>query len=319
MRAHRLVLLTLLSALLGAASGLAVAHAEVIERVVAVVNDDAIFLSELRQKAAPVVRRAMQAPTESQRMAAVQQIYQQLLDTMIDERLILQAAEQEDVSVTTAEVNEAVGNVRTQSGLSEADFWEAVRGQGFSESAYRSDVRRQLLRLKMLNQRVRGRVNITEDDVRRRYEESAVRARRESTFEACYVRYALPASAGPTAVRDATRQAERARDSLRSAEDFEDAGGSCTGRISEGDLAPELGEALAVLEEGQVSPAVLTDGAVFLLLLRNRQMASEALPAYESIRMDLYREMVQEAMARQEALYLDELRRRAVVVRRLEN
>jgi hypothetical protein len=35
--------------------------------------------------------------------------------------------------------------------------------------------------------------------------------------------------------------------------------------------------------------------------------------------MDLYREMVQEAMARQEALYLDELRRRAVVVRRLEN
>ena len=46
------------------------AKAEVIERVVAVVNEKAIFLSELRRRAAPFLDRIMQAPSQAQQMAA---------------------------------------------------------------------------------------------------------------------------------------------------------------------------------------------------------------------------------------------------------
>ncbi len=300
-----------------------VSHAELIERVVAVVNDDAIFLSELRQKAAPFLQRAMSMPP-AQRMQAIQQIYVQLLDRMIDERLILQIADEENVSVSTREVSDAINNVRAQSNLDEADFWEAVRGQGFSPAQYRRDVRQQLLRLKVLNQRVRNRVNITEEDVRRRYDEMAVRARRESTFQAEYIRLPLPANASATEIHQAMREAEEIRAQIDSVSDFEAAraeyGGGETGSISERDLAPELGTALLTLEDGAISAPVRSESAnaIFIFYLLERELAAEALPSYQDVRMDIYREMMQEQMSRQEELFLTELRRRADIERRLE-
>jgi peptidyl-prolyl cis-trans isomerase SurA len=319
---RRLATIVLLSICLSVVS-VSVSHAELIERVVAVVNDDAIFLSDLRQKAAPFLQRAMSMPA-AQRMQAIEQIYTQLLDRMIDERLILQVAEEENVSVSTREVNEAVDNVRTQSGLNETDFWEAVRGQGFTPAQYRRDVRQQLLRLKVLNQRVRNRVNITEEDVRHRYDEMAVRARRESTFQAEYIRLPLSADASATEIHQAMREAEEIRSQIDSVSDFEAAraeyGGGETGNISERDLAPELGAVLLTLEDGEISAPVRSESAnaIFIFYLLERELAAEALPAYQDVRMDIYREMMQEQMGRQEELFLAELRRRADIERRLE-
>ena len=48
------------------------ASAEIIERVVATVNDDAIFLSELRRRAAPFLERVVTGASESERPAAHQ-------------------------------------------------------------------------------------------------------------------------------------------------------------------------------------------------------------------------------------------------------
>lgn len=320
---RRLLVAALVSTLLSIGT-VSVSRAEVIERVVAVVNDDAIFLSELRQKAAPFVRRAMQAPTDAQRMEAIRQIYTQLLDRMIDERLILQVADEENISVSSTEVSQAIENVRTQSGLNEQEFWEAVRGQGFTPAQYRRDVRQQLLRLKVLNERARSRVNITEQDVRRRYDEMAVRARREATFEADYIRLPLAATASATEIHQAMRDAEDIRAAIETESDFraarEEHGGGATGNISESDIAPELAQALLQLEEGEISDPVRSEStnAIFIFFLRERDLASGALPAYEDVRMDVYREMMQEAMTRQEGLFLEELRRRAVIDRRLE-
>lgn len=297
------------------------AHAEIVERVVAVVNDEAIWLSELRLKASPFIRRAMQAPTQAQRLEAVTQIYRDVLDRMIDERLILQVAAEEQVRVQQREVEEAIDNVRNQSGLSDADFWRAVRAQGFTEEQYRSDVRRQLMRLKVINLRVRGRVNITEEDVRRRYDESAVRARRESTFEANYIRLPLPEGANATQIHAAMDEAQRIRSSIVDDTDFalamDEHGGGSTQRISEHDLAPELAEALLALDEHEISQPVRTENAIFIFQLEDRDQAASDLPNYEASRMTIYREMMQEAMSRQEGLFVDELRRRAQIDRRL--
>jgi peptidyl-prolyl cis-trans isomerase SurA len=320
-RTRKLLALTALAGVLCVAGSRAKA-AEVIERVVAVVNDDAIFLSDLRQKAAPFLSRAMNAPTEAERMSAVRTIYTQLLERMIDERLILQVAEDENITVSATEVNQGISNVRQQSQLSETDFWAAVRQQGFSPAQYRRDVRQQLVRLKVLNQHVRGRVNITEDDVRRRYDESSARARRHSVFEACYVRVALAGDGSASELHRAVQEPTAARRQIRQWSDFEalmdERRGSCTGRISEGDVAPELADVLATLEEHQVSEPVRTADAVFLLGLQSREQGTSEVPSYESVRMRVYNEMMQEAMASQEQHYLEELRRRATVTRRLE-
>lgn len=293
------------------------AQGQVIERVVAVVNEDAIFLSELRRRAAPFLDRIMQAPSQAQQMAAIEQLYGELLERMIQEELFIQAAERMSVSVSRAEVDRAIGNVQRQSGLDDAGFWQAVAAQGFSESQYRSDVRRQLLRLKVLNQRARGRVNITEVQVRERYDMMVARARRQAQFSAAQIFVAIE-GAGATDVAAARHEAERVRASIHSEEDFWALGGMDLGTLNQGDLPPELENGLMLLDPGQISSEPVHGPSGFhIFLLRERQQAAANLPAYDDVRMQVYQQMMEEAMSAQEASFQEELRRQAIVDTRL--
>lgn len=313
-----------LSLVLGVAAlgSVQTARAEVVERVVAVVNDEAIFLSELRRRAAPFLSRIAAIPTQEERMNAIQTLYRELLERMIQEELFIQAADDQDVTVTRAEVDRAIANVQRQSQLEEADFWEAVRGQGFTPEQYRADVRRQLLRLKVLNNRARGRVNITETQVRERFDMQMARERRNLQFNAANIFIELSDTASATEVAAAQERAREIRSQIDSIEDFErlmaSEGGGELGTLSQGDLPEVLENELMRLEPGQIGQPVRSDAGIFIFLLRERQQGQgEAGPTYESQRMEIYGQMMEEAMREQETIYLQELRRQAVIDIRL--
>lgn len=294
------------------------ARAEVVERVVAVVNEEAIFLSELRQRAAPFLGQIMEAPSQAQQMAAIEQLYRELLDRMVQEELFLQAAASmsDTITVTRAEVDRAIANVRRQSGLEDAQFWEAVRAQGFTEEQYRNDVRRQLLRLKVLNHRARGRVNITEEQVRARYDMLVARARRTAQFTAAQLFFEVPEGASATEVAAARARAQAARTGLTPST-FHAAGGMDLGTLSQGDLPEALEGTLMGLSPGQISDPVRGPAGFHVFLLMDRQQAAETVPPYDQVRMQVYQQMMEEAMTRQEAIFLAELRRQAVIDLRL--
>lgn len=321
-RCRRALVLSLAACALSA--GLAArSRADVIERVVAVVNDDAIFLSDLRTKAAPFLERATRLPTERQRQAAIRTVYEQVLEVLINQRLILQAAEEDDITVSSADVDEALATMRREAGLGEEDFWAAVADQGFvSREAFRRNIREQLLQYRVINARVRSRVNITEDDVRARYAEMVAQARRSARFTAADI--VVPFGASPTATElaAARRRAEAIRAEITDVDDFEDAmeahRGFELGTLDEGDLEPDLEAALAALEEGAVSPAVRGSRAFHILLLRRRELGSAEVDPYEEVWQDIYREMLEDAMERQQELFIDELRRAATIDRRLD-
>lgn len=313
-RAALAVAFALLAAVPGAA------RADVIERVIAVVNDDAIFLSELRRRSIPFLDEAMSAPSEVERMARLEQLYRQLLDHMVDELLIQQAARRMQVRVTSEDVDRAIRNVMRQSGLSESDFWAAVRAQGFTEAQYRSDVRRQLLRLKVLNQRARGRVNITEDAVRQRYDQEVRRANIRANYDVSHVFFAIPAGASATEVAAIRRRAAEVRESLTREtfpEAMETIGGGALGSLQQGDLPAPLEQAIAGLPVGGISDPVQGPSGIHIFLLNDRQSAQQATPPYEEMRQRIYRQMLEQAMERQETIFIEELRRTAVISRRL--
>ncbi len=247
----------LLAALLAALS--VPTRADVIEQVVATVNDEAIFLSDLRQQAMPFLPRVMSAPTQEERMTGLRTLYQEILEKLIDQELIEQAARDMQVRVTSRDVERAVLNVIRQNGLSEQEFWEAVRGQGFTEAQYRADVRKQLLRLKVINQRVRGRVNITEADVRRRYEQRLRQANRSVRFRTSHLFLSLPENASATDVASVRDEAREIREEL-SAANFADMiaeyGGGELGWLSQGDLPGDLERELLTLEDQEISDPV---------------------------------------------------------------
>ncbi|HEX5656081.1 MAG TPA: SurA N-terminal domain-containing protein [Polyangiales bacterium] len=291
---------------------------EVIERVVAVVNGDPLLLSELRTRAAPFLARVMQAP-EMQRMQLMQQLYGDLLTQLIDERLLEQEARKLSISITSVDVERAIQNVQRQSGLKDAEFWEAVRGQGFQPEQYKADVRRQLVRLKVINQKVRSRINITEDDVRRRYEDQLRVARKSATFNVSHIFMAVEGDS-VTKLAAARTTADELKAKL-TPENFEEAmrehGGGDLGWVSQGDLPESLASTLVSLEPGQISEPVRGPGGLHIFLLKERKEGESSIGNYETVKQTIFSELLDKAMARQEAAFLEELRKQSLISRRL--
>jgi peptidyl-prolyl cis-trans isomerase SurA len=295
------------------------AGADVVERVVGTVNNDAIFLSDLRARAAPFLPQVAEASTEPERMARLKELYEELLTLLIDEKLIRQIASQSGVRVTDADVDLAVENLRTQNNLTEEQFKEALDAQGFSEEQYRQDLKKQLIRLKVMNERVRSRVNITEEEVHARYEERARESGSEVRYRVSHVLIPVEATASAIEVAALRAKADEIREDL-SPENFsakaEELGGGELGWISPGDLPAQLEESLARLRAGEISQPIRGNTGFHIFFVQDRQVGSD-FPSYDDMKQELYREMLDSAMARQEKIFLEEIRRKAVIKRML--
>lgn len=302
------------------AGSVTTARADIIERVVAVVNDQAIFLSDLRRRAVPFIPRIAQGANESERLSRLQQLYRKILNDLIDQDLYEQAAKKMDVHVTDDDVDDAIQNVQKQVGLDGDAFWDAVRQQGMTESQYREQLRQQLLRMKVLNQKVRGRINITEKDVRRKYDDELRKANRKLRFRAAHCFFPVPDGANATEVAAIREEASKARQGL-TAKTF----GKCIqahqggelGWLSQGDLPSSLEQVLLALEPGEISAVVRGPSGYHIFLLHERERGGANIPAYEKVKEQIFRQMLDKAMADQEGEFLKELRRNAVIKKRL--
>ncbi|MEM8608230.1 MAG: SurA N-terminal domain-containing protein [Myxococcota bacterium] len=296
-----------------------VVRADIVERVVATVNDRAIFLSDLRKRAVPFLPQIAESATETERAARLKELYSELLNFLIEEELLKQVAAQDGTIVTEADVDQAIVNIRTGNGLTEEQFMEAVEAQGFTEQAYRRDLKKQLLRFKVINERVRSRVNITEEEVRRRYEQRARGEGQELRFKVAYLVIDLEPDANATDVARARKQANAIRATL-TPDNFmveaEALGGGDLGWIAEGDLPEDLGEALFALSPGEISAPIRGSRGFNIFFVEDRQVGSD-FPTYDEMKDELFREMLDVQMRRQERVFIEELRRDAIINRML--
>jgi len=309
----------LVAALLLSFFASSVTRADVIERVVATVNDKAIFLSDLRKRAVPFLPQVSEANTDAERASRLKELYDQLLNLLIEEELLRQLASEAGIVVTDADVESAMTNIRMQNNMTEEQFLEAVKNQGMSEAQYRADLKKQLARFKVINERVRARVNITEDQVRRRYEKRARGENEELRFKVSHLVVRLDPEASATETAAVRKEANVVRAAL-TPDNFEERakelGGGDLGWIAEGDLPEDLGRVLLPLDLGDISDPVRGGGGFHIFYVQDRQVGSD-FPSYDEMKDELFREMLDTAMRRQERVFIEELRRDAVVNRML--
>lgn len=295
------------------------ANADVVERVVATVNNEAIFLSDLRKRAVPFLPQVAEASTETERMSRLKELYEELLTFLVDEQLVRQLAGSSGIRVTDADIDNAIENLRLQNNMTEEQFQQALESQGMSKAQYRLDLKRQLIRLKVMNERVRSRVNVTKEEVRARYEQRAREQGSELRFQVSHV--VVPVAERASAIQVAAKRQEA--DTLRASltpENFNarasQLGGGDLGWLSQGDLPEELERALLPLNAGEISSPVRGSSGFHIFFLQDRQVGA-GFPSYDEMRQELYREMLDTAMMRQEKIFLDETRRKAVINRML--
>ena len=120
-----------------------------IDRIVAVVDGEPILLSTLRARAKPLLHESARVP-EFRRWAARRKLYADLLERLIDERLVARAARDEGVAMDRAAVDRGIEQMAAQNHETRSELLDRAREAGLSEEEFRAELGRQLLESRLL-------------------------------------------------------------------------------------------------------------------------------------------------------------------------
>ncbi len=299
-------------------------RASIVERVVAVVGERPILLSELRLRALPHLHRiAVSTSNSAQQAAQETQMFRELLNRMIDDRLEEQAADKAHVGVTAEEVDAGIRQIAGEAKLTPADVIAEARKQGLSEQDYRDEIRRQLLEGKLTQLRVRGRVRVTEQDARAAYTHWVREFESQSPVDLRILVLQIPNGAPESTQRARATLGEELVRRAREGEDFcdlvvkygEDPATKNTcgsrGPVPKGALFPELAQAAESLKPGETAnPTMFRDAMGNQAVLVVQLATGQPKPApYAEVEKAMLDRAYVEATDRQRKLWLQELRR----------
>jgi peptidyl-prolyl cis-trans isomerase SurA len=296
------------------------------ERVVAVVGDEIILETELDQWAASQVRAApnLDTPEGKKEWDAHRR---KVLDQMIDSRLVQQQAVELKITVGSDEIDRALEEVKKQNNLDDAQFAQALKQQGFTLESYRKNLRKQLIEMRVVNQAVRSRVSVTEDEVRAAYKQSERTLSGERQAHLRQVLILAREGASPDELerrrKVALKVAELARGGTSfvelakqySDDDSTKGSGGDLGFLPKGTLVDELEDAVAAMEPGDVrGPLRVSRGWVILQLVERK--AGDLRP-YEEVKEQLHKQLYDQQVEKASLSFIKELRKRAHVDVRL--
>ena len=294
--------------------------AAVVERVVAVVGRDAILLSELRRRARPLLMQISErVPVGPQRSAVESEMYRELLQQMVDERLVQAAADRSQKRITSDEVDSGLRNLASMQNMSVDELLRAALSTGLTESELRAQVGRQVLEQKMLSLRVMPRVRISSDDVAAGYQKLRRDERKRLNFKPQWLVLVVPPTASAEAKAERRQLAERLVAQARGGADFTKlvadysddsatkASGGELGSLKPGKLAPVLDEAALGLDVGEVSAPLFFNNAFVILRIVERDPST--LPPLDQAHDRIASEVFSERLQKARRQWLDELKR----------
>jgi peptidyl-prolyl cis-trans isomerase SurA len=231
--------------------------------------------------AVEVSRRMARAREDAQRAGArlppAEELRNQVVEALIEERVILTYARESGGRVDDAELDRAVQTVAAQNQLSVPQLRERLASEGVDLVRFRANLRDQLLVERTREREVYQRIRLTDSDVEDYLERQQRAAAAEAPLNLAQILISVPAGAAEAVVAERRRLAEAALARVRAGEPFEvvarqlsedaqrEKGGEIGARPAS--RLPDLFvEATRSLKVGEVTPALVRSGAAFHVL-----------------------------------------------------
>jgi parvulin-like peptidyl-prolyl isomerase len=318
-------LVTLGFVILGLTGSLSTSEA-VVDRVVAVVNEEVITLSEVDRIIGPFLKEAVKAEDRLQRKEQLNRIRRQALDTLIEEKLMDYEVKKAGIKVTPREVEAIVDDIKKQNKATQQDLEMALAKEGMTFEQYKTQIEKRVLRTKLVQWSVKVEPKASEKQLRDFYEQNAERYRTPETFRPAHILFGMPKEAPPEKVREVRKKCQEVLDRIRKGEDFgemallysqdpsaKDRGD--LGYFKKGELLPAFEKELNRLRVGEVGDIIRTEFGFHLIKLLDRR-GGTPMP-FEEAKERVEREYFQSEMDRALRQFITSLKEKYVIDIRL--
>jgi len=300
-------------------------HAAVVDRIVAVVNDEIILLSEMDAAFEPYRTKVEAAYQGKDRAGALAEARRAFLGRLIDGRLIEQEAKQKGISIKDEELTAVIKEIIDKRNISLADFTEELVKGGISLEFYKNDIREQMVKMRLVQRELKSKVIVTDKEIGEYYIKNRDDYEGKEAVRVNQIFFAFPKNADGEAKKKVTKAAAEMDRRLKQGESFEvlmaglapetAASSGDLGFIVKGTVFPALEKVAFSLNKGEVSGVIESPSGLHIIKVSDKK--GDGLKPIEDVRDEIRAKIEDQKMGEKFADWLEGLRKKSHIEDRL--
>jgi peptidyl-prolyl cis-trans isomerase SurA len=293
------------------------AQARVVDKIVAIVNDQPVTLSDVdkfkkRLSSGGLVDDALLRLTDAQALMKDKQL---LLNHLIDERIIDSEVKRKNMEVTIERVEQEIRTIAKNNGISRDQLKNALSAKGVTMSQYQDFIKTSLERQSLIEREVTSKIRISDEDISSYYlSKKGASGSQIFEYTLAHILFTPKNGGDEAALKRARAVEEKVKAGGQSfeklaeqfSEDSNFSKGGQLGTFRAGEMLREIEDAVKKVGPGEITNVVKTGQGYHLIKVNKRTLISDPRldEQRESIRGTLYAE----AFKRQFRLWLNQRR-----------
>lgn len=293
---------------------------EIVDRIVAVVNDDIISLFELNQSMAPYMEKVKSMNYSPEKESAMMyKVREDLLNKMVEQKLTDQEIARTGIRVSEKDLDDAIEHIKKINYYTDEELRKGLQSEGMSYKEYRNRLKEQLLRTRFVQFELKSRIVITQEDVREFYDKNKSQYQVEKTFHLRTIIRKPPDFSSENELRVFEQEMKKIHDQLVQGADFKEMAQKHSQLLAEdqgdlgsfplSDLAPQVQDAVKKLKVGEFTNVVRTDLGFQIFLLEN--INNEEGKAFEDVSAEIEEKIYRDKVEKKFNSWIKELRDRS--------
>ena len=287
---------TFLMAGLLSASGFSQAQLQTIDSIAAIVDDEVIMQSELKERIGILKKQS-----QKMRLPPDDVLHEQVLDRLISESIQMQMAERSGMRVSDQQLNQTIENIARQNGMSLKKFKKALEKDGVEYSQAREQIRRERLLSEVQRYRVGDKIQISEQDIDAFLNSARGKTATGEEYRLGHILIQLPTQANREQINKAEKKAKDLVKKIRKGADFSQAAvansegrnalkGGDLGWRKEAELPSLFANVVPDLTKGQVSDPIRSASGFHIIQITDKRGGTTKLVQQTRARHILVRE-----------------------------
>jgi peptidyl-prolyl cis-trans isomerase SurA len=297
--------------------------AETVDRIVAVVNDDVITLTELNNVVKPYIEKIRTLgylPDKEKEL--IFKVRKSMLDRLIDEKIQDQEIKREKVEISEHEIDQTIERIKETNYYTDEDLRAGLAKDGLTMKEYRQRIKEDILRAKLVNIDVKSKIVITREDIKAYYEKHLDQYGGKKKYHLRNIIMMVPGSADSDKRLEIQGKMEDILKKLKAGQSFEALAkqyseapaaseGGDLGLFDFDALSPQLQKAIQKLKPGEFTPVLDTDQGFQIFFLQ--EIVKSPGKSLKAVSPEIEKLLFEETANKRYNSWIEGLREQAVI------
>jgi parvulin-like peptidyl-prolyl isomerase len=316
LKRRRLLFWIILIGILAPAAGLS----KVVDRIVAVVNDDIITLSELESAFQPFKKRIDDTYRGPDKNKVIADGHNMILNRMIDNRLIQQRSTKMGIVVKDEEVMNTIKDMLRRRNIPMTELTTIMEREGSSLEAYKQEMKDQMTRMRLLRRELKATILVSDEEIGEDYVKRRHEYEGKEAVQIKQILILLPQNADRGVQAKLKADAEMLHKRLIEGESFDllaaqfsqgpsAATGGDVGFLEKGTMLPDVDAVAFRLAKDEISEVIVSPVGFHIIKVLDKRGAG--IKPVEIVREEIKVKLEEEKMEKRYEEWIVDLRKRS--------